>query len=144
MNTYLREFVRVSIEDWVSFMKSFTVPKTAKGELWKVPTSPMIVIHLNFKMAEKDEKKKKKTAKKKESNAEGGPAADEPDEDQNKITYFPKLVKVEKFFMNALSMIVTSTNKVINLENGLMPFLQMGMHPNFPITEEFPWVVEAK
>jgi hypothetical protein len=98
MNTYLREFVRVSIEDWVSFMKSFTVPKTAKGELWKVPTTPMIVIHLNFKMAEKDEKKKKKTTKKKEGNAEGGPAADESDEDQNKITYFPKLEKVEKFF----------------------------------------------
>ena len=27
MNTYLREFVRVSIEDWVAFMKSFTIPK---------------------------------------------------------------------------------------------------------------------
>jgi hypothetical protein len=98
MNTYLREFVRVSIEDWVSFMKSFTVPKTAKGELWKVPTTPMIVINLNIRKAEKDEKKKKKTTKKKEGNAEGGPAADESDEDQNRITYFPKLEKVEKFF----------------------------------------------
>jgi hypothetical protein len=98
MNTYLREFVRVSIEDWVSFMKSFTVPKIAKGELWKVPTTPMIVINLNIRKAEKDEKKKKKTTKKKEGNAEGGPAADESDDDQNRITYFPKLEKVEKFF----------------------------------------------
>jgi hypothetical protein len=98
MNTYLREFVRVSIEDWVAFMKSFTVPITKRGELWQVPTTPMIVIHLNFKMAEKDEKKKKKTTKKKDGNAEVGPAADESDDDQNKITFFPKLDKVEKFF----------------------------------------------
>jgi hypothetical protein len=120
MNTYLREFVRVSVEDWVSFMKSFTVPKVEKGELWKVPTTPMIVIHLNFKMAEKDEKKKKKPIKKKD-NAEG--EAEDSDDEQNKITYFPKLGKVESFFKNALSMIVTSTNKVSNLEDDLMPFL---------------------
>jgi hypothetical protein len=49
-------------------------------------------------MAEKDEKKKKKTIKKKDGNAEVGPAADESDDDHNKITYFPKLDKVEKFF----------------------------------------------
>ncbi len=143
MNTYLREFVRVSIEDWVAFMKSFTVPITKRGELWQVPTTPMIVIHLNFKMAEKDEKKKKKTTKKKDGNAEVGPAADESDDDQNKITFFPKLDKVEKFFQNALSMIVTSTNKVSNLEDDLMPFLQKEKQPNFAITEDFPWVVEA-
>jgi hypothetical protein len=141
MNTYLREFVRVSIEDWVSFMKSFTVPKVEKGELWKVPSTPMIVVHLNFKMTEKDEKKKKKPIKKKD-NAEG--EAEDSDDDQNKITYFPKLSKVESFFKNALSMIVTSTNKVSNLEDDLMPFLQKEKQPNFPITEEFPWVVEAK
>ncbi len=122
MNTYLREFVRVSVEDWVSFMKSFTVPKVEKAELWKVPTTPMIVIHLNIKMADKDEKKKKKAVKKKD-NAEGAPAAEESDDDHNKITYFPKLEKVENFFKNALTMIVTSTNKVSNLEDDLMPFL---------------------
>jgi hypothetical protein len=27
LNTYLREFVRASIEDWTSFIKSFTLPK---------------------------------------------------------------------------------------------------------------------
>jgi hypothetical protein len=27
MNTYLREFVRISIEDWVAFIKTFTLPK---------------------------------------------------------------------------------------------------------------------
>ena len=50
MNTYLREFVRISIEDWIAFIKSFTLPKYDKGELWKVQTTPMIVVHFNFKM----------------------------------------------------------------------------------------------
>lgn len=36
LNTYLREFVRLSIEDWVGFIRSFTVPNYEKGELWKV------------------------------------------------------------------------------------------------------------
>lgn len=36
LNTYLREFVRLSINDWVDFIRSFTVPLYDKGELWKV------------------------------------------------------------------------------------------------------------
>ena len=40
-------------------------------------------------------------------------------------------------------MIVASTNKVCNLEDDLMPFLQKEKQPNFPITEDFPWVVDA-
>ena len=36
LNTYLREFVRLSINDWVDFLKSFTVPDYTKNELWKV------------------------------------------------------------------------------------------------------------
>ena len=31
LNTYLREFVRLSITDWVEFIKSFTVPKYDLG-----------------------------------------------------------------------------------------------------------------
>ncbi len=40
-------------------------------------------------------------------------------------------------------MIVASTNKVSNLEDDLMPFLQKEKQPNFPITQDFPWVVDA-
>jgi len=118
LNTYLREFVRVSIEDWTAFMKSFTVPNYNRDELWKVQTTPMIVIHLNFKVSEKDDKKKKaKTSKKKEGEAE------ESEDDGNKINFFPKLDKCESFYKNALKMIVASTNRVCNLEDDLMPFL---------------------
>jgi len=44
-------------------------------------------------------------------------------------------------------MIVQSTNKVFNLEDDLMPFLNKDKekkNPNFPITEDFEWIVEAK
>ena len=34
LNTYLREFVKVSIDDWVQFIKSFTRPKYEVGQLW--------------------------------------------------------------------------------------------------------------
>jgi hypothetical protein len=34
LNTYLREFVKVSIDDWVGFIRSFTSPKYEQGELW--------------------------------------------------------------------------------------------------------------
>jgi hypothetical protein len=40
-------------------------------------------------------------------------------------------------------MIVLSTNKVSNLEDDLMPFLQKEKQPNFAITDDFPWIVEA-
>ena len=63
--------MRASIEDWTSFIKSFTLPKYDKGELWKVQTTPLMVVHLNFKKAEskEDKKKKSKTLKKKEGDA---------------------------------------------------------------------------
>jgi hypothetical protein len=96
LNTYLREFVKTSIEDWTSFIKSFTLPNYDKGELWKIQTTPIIVVHLNFKKAEsKDDKKKKaaKTAKKVE---------EESEEEANKINYFPRLEKCEAFFKSAL------------------------------------------
>ena len=82
--------MRVSIEDWVAFIKSFTLPNYARGEIWKVQTTPMIVVHLNFKSPDsKDEKKKKKATKKKEGEAEADDADDEP----NKINYLPRLEK---------------------------------------------------
>jgi len=144
MNTYLREFVRISIEDWVSFIKQFTLPKYDQGEIWKVQTTPMIVIHLNFKKPEskQEDKKKKKAAKKGSKDADGGPGEESEDE-QNRINFHPKLEKCVDFFRGCLQMIVSSTNKVSNLEDDLMPFLQKEKQPNFPITEDFPWVVDA-
>lgn len=101
---------------------------------------------MNFKKPEskQEDKKKKKPAKKGGKDEKEGPAGNEESEDeQNRINFHPKLDKCQDFFKGALQMIVASTNKVSNLEDDLMPFLQKEKQPNFPITDTFPWVVEA-
>lgn len=62
MNTYLREFVKLSIDDWVKFIKDFTTPKPE--QLWPMQKAPMITIHIHMT------KLKKKTAKDKKDKAE--------------------------------------------------------------------------
>jgi hypothetical protein len=70
LNTYLREFVRLSIDDWVNFIRSFTIPVYDRGELWKVQNTPLMVINLSFQMKDKKKKedKKKDKKRKKDSN----------------------------------------------------------------------------
>jgi hypothetical protein len=58
LNTYLREFVQNSINDWVEFVRSFTVPNYAEGELWKRSTAPFIIINLEKVKSEKKGSKK--------------------------------------------------------------------------------------
>jgi len=60
LNTYLREFVNLSIDDWVGFIKYFTMPDHNNDELWKVNDTPFIVISLSIKKKAKDKKDKKK------------------------------------------------------------------------------------
>jgi hypothetical protein len=68
MNTYLREFVHLSIKDWVQFIQDFTKPKTMaelgpeakKDELWPLQKNPMIIIHLNMNKPAKKKKIEKK------------------------------------------------------------------------------------
>ena len=49
MNSYLRNFVKTSIDDWVDFIKSFTLPNYEAGELWSRSPTPMLVIALSQK-----------------------------------------------------------------------------------------------
>jgi len=65
LNSYVREFVRLSVEDWVSFIRSFTHPKYDKGELWKISNTPFLDIKLSFSLAKKRKEAEKKAAEKK-------------------------------------------------------------------------------
>ncbi len=60
MNSYMRNFVKQSIDDWVSFIKSFTVPDYNKGELWALNPTPMLVISLSYKKPQKDKRPKRR------------------------------------------------------------------------------------
>jgi len=77
LNTYLREFVKLSIEDWVSFIQHFTNPNLNNDELWKVNDTPCIVIHFSIK---RPDKKKGKGKKEEKAKAEGEKGAENGEE----------------------------------------------------------------
>lgn len=114
LHTYLREFVKNSIDDWVGFIKSFTQPNYEKGELWRLSESQMLIIHLTAHSS-----KKKKKDKKHEKSPEKGDEGSE-----NTIRLQPSLEECATFLKSAFDKIITATNEVKFLESELMPFLK--------------------
>lgn len=48
LNNFMREFSDLSIRDWVAFIKSFTVPKLQKDELWGLSKEALISVKLEI------------------------------------------------------------------------------------------------
>jgi len=140
LNTYLRDFVRTSINDYVEFIKLFTIPKYQNGELWPINSEPMIVIHLSIQKKSKSKKADKKAVKEKK---EGESGEEEEDEDKTKVIYKPSIEECKYFVLNSMDMIIKSTNMINDLESDLMPFLQKTGSANFHIDQEFPWIKDA-
>lgn len=148
LNTYLREFVQLSINDWVSFIKMFTSPNLSNDELWKVNTYPFVVVHLSIKKKEKKKgKDKKKPEKKKDDKNPDAPAEEEKDEsdedDKNRVIYKPSIEECHQHVLQSMDSVIASSNSVNSLESDLMPFLQKKSHPNFSIDQDFSWIVDA-
>jgi curli biogenesis system outer membrane secretion channel CsgG len=64
-----------------------------------------------------------------------------------KIEYAPTLQQCQEFLSKALTTIVETTNKFQILETDLMqnlPNSKEERKANFPITENFPWIVDAR
>jgi hypothetical protein len=139
LNTYLREFVDLSIKDWVEFIKLFTIPNLSNDELWKINEHPFVVIHLSIKKKDKKKKDKKKVVKKDEKAPEGAeavPEAEESEEDEkNRIIYKPSIEECQEYVLSSMEMVIDSTNSVNGLESDLMPFLQKNPNPNFKIDQ---------
>lgn len=94
LNSYLREFVQLSINDWVEFVKSFTNPNLNNDELWPCNETPLIIFHLSIKKKDKkkkDKKEKKKGDKEKKDEAEEKEAEEEDPDDQNRVVYKPSI-----------------------------------------------------
>lgn len=146
LNTFLREFVQTSINDWVGFVKNYTVPKYDKGELWNICTEPMVTINLHIKSAKKDRKKR---SKKKEGDAPDAP--EDPDE-VSTINYQPSLEACEEYMLSVIDQMVASNNEFTTLEAELFRFLKMEERPNFDIPRDeaqmrqrdLGWIVDAK
>ena len=146
LNSFLREFCRSSIDDWVAFIKSYTVPKLDKGELWTIQKDPMVTINLDIRKAKND---KKKRSKKKDGDA-AAPAED-PD-DMSSIIYNPSLEACEDYMLSCIDQMVASNNEFLTLEAELFRFLKMEERPNFEIPKDeaelkqkdLYWIIEAK
>ena len=119
--------MQLSINDWVGFIKLFTMPDPNNDELWRVNDQPFVIIHLSIK-----KKDKKKKDKKKEKKKEGEEEEDESDEDEkNRVIYKPSIKDCQSFILNSMDMVIKSTNSVHNLEADLMPFLSKDKISNF-------------
>jgi hypothetical protein len=139
LNTYLRDFVKTSIEEYVTFIKHFTLPQYQNGELWPINSEPMIVIHLSIHKKSKSKKVDKKKATEQKVNE----SDDEGDVDKTKVVFKPSIEECKYFVLNSMDMIIKSTNMMNDLESDLMPFLQKTGYPNFEINQEFPWIKDA-
>lgn len=67
----------------------------------------------------KDDKKKEKGKKKGQETIK-----EDEESQQSTIEFTPKLDKIEQFFQSGIDMVIDSNNKVYNLEDDLMPFIQ--------------------
>lgn len=151
LNTYLREFVKLSIEDWVEFIRQFTNPNLNNDELWKVNDTPCVVIHFSIKRPDKKKGKDKKAKQEEKGKADGAQAnengeeaqAAEDDVDRKKIIYKPSIEECREFFLSSMDMIIQSTNNVKSLESDLMPFLEMPKQSNFEIDGNNHWIQDA-
>jgi hypothetical protein len=148
MNSYLRNFVKQSIYDWVGFIKSFTLPNYDKGELWARSPTPMLVISLSYRKPSKDKKPRRKPISEElteeEVAAELEKRAKEDEEFMYRLEYHPTPEKCHSFLQGALQMIINSTNQVTDLESDLMKSLMGVSRANFPIDKAFPWVTDAQ
>ena len=111
LNTYLREFVRLSINDWEKFIKYFTNPNLNNDELWKVNDTPCIVIHLSIRKKEKKKgkDKDKKTIKQKGKDDAPGPVEGEDeneDDEKNRVAFKPTIEECEEFVLSSMNMII--------------------------------------
>ena len=100
LNNFMREFSDLSIKDWVDFIKSFTVPKLEKGELWELSKEALLNVKLQTlkPSVSKDDKKKKRVKKAEGEDGEG----EEEDENAKKIRYKPNLKECEEFMLECL------------------------------------------
>ena len=98
LNNFMREFSDMSIKDWVSFIRSFTVPKLDKGELWALSREALLSVKLEIlKPSSKDREKKKRAKKEDGADGEG-----EEEENGKKITYQPNLKECEDWMLSCL------------------------------------------
>jgi len=141
----MREFSDLSIDNWVAFIKSFTVPNLDKGELWELSHEALLSVKLEILKphTQKDDKKKKRV-KKTEEGAEVAEVVEEEDENAKRIRYKPNLKECEEFMIDCLEQMRKTTNEFLCLEKDLVTFLNLPDKSSFELQSNFVWIEEAK
>jgi hypothetical protein len=95
LNSYLRNFVKNSIDDWINFLRTFTVPKYESNELWQRAQTSLLVVNLSYKRPEKDKRPRRKkideTLDPEAYQAEVDARAKEDEEYMTRLEYSPTL-----------------------------------------------------
>jgi hypothetical protein len=127
MNSYLRNFVHQSIYDWVNFIKGYTLPDYDKGECWPRSKNPMLIVTLSYKKPAKSGKPKRKpideTLPEEEQEAIRQERLKEDELYMYRLEFSPTMQEIHDFYSSALTMIIGSTNKVLDLQKDLMKSL---------------------
>lgn len=143
LNNFMREFSDLSIKDWVAFIKSFTVPKLDKGELWHLSKEAFISVKLDYMRPVGQKAGAKKRAPKAEGDAEGDGKAEE-DDNAKRVRYKPNLKECEEFMIDCLEQMRKTTNEFLCLEKDLVTFLNLPDKSSFELSPDFIWIQEAK
>lgn len=109
MHSYMREFVWLSVDDWVRFIESFTQPNREKGELWEVTKEPLVILSIEVLENKKNTKDKTKDKKGKKDDKKN---KEKEEEEPAQIIFKPSLDDVLAFFKSAFNMIIDSTNSI--------------------------------
>lgn len=138
MNTHIRNFSQTSIQEWVDFLRQFSEPQDSN--LWTRKPKPLLILHLHVERGART----KKDAKDKEKEAQKDKEAEEATAEKGTVDFKPSIEKAEKLLLGCIDWIKDSTNRIINLETDLVPFMNIPKTPVYELTEESEVILQAK
>ena len=142
LNNFMREFSDLSIQDWVSFIRSFTTPKAELGELWDLSKEALLSVKLEIMKPTAKELEAAKKHKKREEGGEGDEG--KKDDGAKRIRYKPNLKECEEFMLEALEQMRKTTNDFLCLEKDLVTFLNLDDKSSFELSQDFVWLQTAR
>lgn len=141
-NTFLRQnIVKGNIDHWCKFLKSFTLPASGEKELWKITTTPLLILNLNVNHTKKRGRQKGvtvggKAIERKESNFQG-------EEDEDLLYFEPSYNSIVSALTKVFEYLVDATNSFTILEKDIVPLVDLTKNPSFPITLDLDWIKEG-
>jgi dynein heavy chain len=132
-NTVIRQNIfEGSIQIYMDFLRKYVVPEESSRIIYKISSSPLIVLQLNVNPIKQKAKKKSKREHKevKEQQIE--------EEMEEIIFYEPNLDTIEDTLTIPFDILHRFSMNFNKLEKDLLPLLNMEAVPSFPVAKEDP------